>query len=193
MMTGNDGWCREGRGQGECVRYHVREHVPALPRPSGSDRECTRCHKPLSINPGTKGQWCVWSCDTGCDPADVRADLLGLGIDPRCLGNYGSAPWVQNQARKAKQRPAESADPVVYAAANRSHAMLKLASSDLGSAALLKMCLQAISEGDGSLPGDPVVLLPRNYAEFMALAERTGIERTYRYRLARSYLCKKGA
>ena len=50
-------------------------------------------------------------------------------------------------------------------------------------ASVFRMCMQAIGDGDGDLPGDPQVLLPVNLDDFVALARRAGIERGYSYRV----------
>lgn len=54
------------------------------------------------------------------------------------------------------------------------------------------MCIQAIDEGDGSLPGDPEILLPEDMDEFLVLAKRVGIERGYAYRVYKKWL-RRGA
>lgn len=131
----------------------------------------------------------VWHCHAACTDSDVRAALVDLGIDEGCLGSFG----IDYAARVPRPREPyrNSADPATFAAAKRSHAMTKLIGCDLGNASLLKMCLQAISDGDGDLPGDPARLLPTDFAEFIALAARTGIERRYRYELARKWISPK--
>jgi hypothetical protein len=50
------------------------------------------------------------------------------------------------------------------------------------------MCIQAISEGDGDLPGDPLALLGANADDFYGLADRAGIDSKYKYRLFRQWL-----
>ena len=51
---------------------------------------------------------------------------------------------------------------------------------------------QAISEGDGDLPGDPYELLPVNRDDFLALASRAGIERGYAYRVYKQWTACDG-
>lgn len=131
--------------------------------------------------------WLVWCCGGGCPPEVVRAALAGI-IDAECLGSYGSAAWLAKQQLGSTAYPATRTDSATYVAASRSYAMHKLAGSNLGNASLLKMCIQAIHESDGSAPGEPDLLLPRDYAEFISLAKRTGIERCHRYKLARIWL-----
>ena len=72
-------------------------------------------------------------------------------------------------------------DPALVADAKRCHAALKLPTHLSGK--MLHMCLVAISEGNGDLPGDPFRLLPWTKKEFLALAARSGIQRGYRYKL----------
>lgn len=179
-----DPWCREGQPARVCRERH---YAPYLTRaPTGSDYLCpvpehADRHASLSINPGDRGMWMVWCCHGGCEPGIVRDALVHLGVDPKCLGRYGLPKRAPAPGMPARA----GADSTIFAAAKRSYAMAKLAGSDLGNASLLKMCLQAISEGDGDLPGDPVRLLPADFSEFVALARRTGIERRYSYQLFR--------
>ena len=48
---------------------------------------------------------------------------------------------------------------------------------------LARMCIQAIAEGNGYLPGDPEILLPHECSDFVSLAGRSNIMRSYRYKL----------
>jgi hypothetical protein len=188
--------CRLGFEQSACIRYHVRELVPALRQKSGSDRECPVCRLPISFNPGTKGQWCVWCCDSDCDPVIVRAALEDLRIDAGCLGNYGSGAWVKAQERKKAKGAAaypDRAGTVMLAAARRSYVIEKLYERDFDSVALLKVCIRAVFESDGTVSPDPALLLPRDYRELAALARRAGVERCYSYKLARSWLSRQVA
>ena len=132
----------------------------------------------LSINPGRKGMWMVWCCGAGCSFEDVRADMLDLGIDPGCLGNYG----LPKRGIVPGLRVA-SLDPALVADVKRLHAIQKLPGPDDLAGHLYRMCIQAIIEGDGDLQPDPIRLLPWTKGEFLALAARTGIQRGYRYRL----------
>ena len=77
-------------------------------------------------------------------------------------------------------------DPALVADAKRWHAALSLPTDLAGS--LLRMCIQALSEGDGDLPGDPCKLLPVDRDDFLALALRAGIERGYAYRVFRQWM-----
>lgn len=192
-MPPDQHWCREGLGQKACYQYHVA--VAALGSSTG--RGSYRCpvpghadhRKSFSLNPGDKGKWMVWHCHAACTDADVRDTLLSLGIDEKCLGSFGIDYGERAPRPGAPYR--NSADPATFAATKRSHAMAKLIGCDLNNASLLKMCLQAISDGDGDLPGDPARLLPTDHAEFIALARRTGIERRYRYELAKKWISPK--
>ena len=134
----------------------------------------------------------VWNCFGGCDPADVRAALEVAGADALCLGSYCSDEWQQRRERRDLGGFTGRADPPTLAAARRSYAYAKLISSDV-SGTLLRMCMRVIEDSDGNVSGDPDELLPRDLAEFAALAKRIGIERTYAYRLARQWLSKYGA
>jgi predicted GIY-YIG superfamily endonuclease len=66
-------------------------------------------------------------------------------------------------------------------------AVLQLTECNLGSGLLFKMCLQAVLEGDGALPGDPEVLLPLDLEAFIALARRSGVDQNYSYRLYKKW------
>ena len=139
----------------------------------------------LSFNPGTKGMWLVWCCGAGCSHEGIRAEALDRGADPGCLGNYG----LPKRAIQPGMR-ITGYDPVLVASAKRWHAIQKLPADLNGS--LLQMCIQAIGEGDGDLPGDPFRLLPVNSDDFYALAKRAGLGR-YRYQLFAKWLRYEGA
>jgi len=148
-----------------------------LPRGvSGDDhnRLCP-CHDDrrasLSINPGDVVR-IVWHCGAGCDPEDVRAALEALGAGESCLGTYG---LPKRAIVPGLRIPGH--DPVMVADVKRYHAILKLPVDLAGH--FYKMCVVAIAEGDGDLPGDPFRLLPDTRAEFIALARRCGFERSY--------------
>jgi hypothetical protein len=167
-----------------CAYDHIAIRVPIGREGTKSVRQCP-CHvdrkASLSINPGKRGQRIVWHCGAGCDPGDIRAALSGLGVHESCLGRYG-----------LPKRPAvpgmriTTADPALVADAKRWNAVLKLPADLHGS--LIRMCIQALSEGDGDLPPDPFELLPVNRDDFLALAKRAGIERGYSYRVYRQWL-----
>jgi hypothetical protein len=183
-------WCRDGLVQKACYQQHVA--IAELGASTG--RGNYRCpvpghedhRKSFTLNPGSRGMWMVWHCFSTCSDADVRTALLDLGIDEECLGSF-AAGYREPQPGM----PSRTAGPATFAAAKRSYAMGKLIGCGLNNASLLKMCLQAISDGDGDLPGDPGRLLPTDHAAFIALAKRTGIERRYRYELARKWLLAK--
>lgn len=67
--------------------------------------------------------------------------------------------------------------------AERWDAIQKVLDCRLPSLDLVIMCAQAIRESGGTPSGHPGDLLPRDRAEFLALAKRSGIERRYRYTL----------
>ena len=183
MATRDTSICHLGHSPDPCAYDDVASHVPKGSEGNRSNRLCP-CHDDrkasLSINPG-KIHRVVWHCGAECDDGDIRAALLDLGVDPSCLGRFGLPKrQVQPGMRIAGY------DPALVAAAKRWYAAAKLPHNLSGH--LLKMCIQAISEGDGDLPGDPFRLLPVNSDDFKALAARTGIERSYRYKLYRQWL-----
>jgi hypothetical protein len=138
----------------------------------------------LSINPGTKGMRMVWCCGAGCPAEDVRTALLAHGADPSCLGRYGTP-----KRAPAPGTPYRGTDSATMAAAKRWYAVQKL--PDINGS-LLRMCIQALGEGDGDLPGDPYRLLPVNSDDFYALAKRAGVGK-YRYQLFEKWLRSGGA
>lgn len=178
MPARETAWCTLGRDPESCCLVDI---AGVLPKGTGGDGHNRLCpvhddrHASLSINPGTIHR-IVWHCGAGCSAEDVREGLLAAGIDESCLGRYGLPKRpVQPGLRIAGH------DPVLVADSKRWHAVRKLPPGLNGS--LLRMCVQAITEGDGDLPGDPSVLLPADRQEFLALAARTGIERGFRYRV----------
>ena len=174
-------YCDLGREPLSCVRTDI---AAVLPKGIGGNDQKRLCpvhddtEASLYIDAGSKGQRCVWCCYAGCSREDIRAALLDLGIDEKCLGDY--AKVVPLRAVVPGLR-VHGYDPGMVADAKRWHAVLKLPTNTAGK--LLIMCRQAIAEGDGDLPGDPFRLLPCTEDEFKALAARAGIERSYRYRL----------
>lgn len=168
--------CHAGLASPACLKQHVAAELDAnghgykCPVPGHADR-----HASLSLNVGERVRL-VWCCHAGCDPADVRAALLDMGMDESCIGTYGTP------RRNGPGAPApRHADPGTVADARRFQAVLKLPAEISGP--MLRMCVQAISEGDGNLPGDPERLLPRDCKRFAALARRAGINRTFAYKL----------
>lgn len=179
----DDSPCHLGLHPDRCAYEHVAARVPKGSQGDKSNRLCP-VHDDrkasLSINPG-KIHRVVWHCGAECSEADIRDALLDLGVHPSCLGNYGLprrtvAPGLRIVGH----------DPALVADAKRYHAIYKLPADLNGS--LLRMCIQAISEGDGDLPGDPYRLLPVNRDDFLALAQRTGLERGYAYRVFRQWM-----
>lgn len=175
-MAREDWPCHEGLQQPECRRRHIITELRAAP--NGRNFHCPVAahadhHASFSINPGDVVRM-VFSCKAGCDPGDIREALLGLGIHESCIGKYGSP------RRNLPGAPMpRTADAATVADARRFQAVLKLP-ADLNGA-LLHMCIQAIADGDGNLPGDPLRLLPADCKEFVALAQRAGVKRTYAY------------
>jgi hypothetical protein len=182
MAQSHQGWCQAGLEQQICHRQHSWGKLPRGPG-GGKDRKCPVCGANLSINPGDRGMWLVWSCKGGCEPAVVR-DALEKIVDAECLGSYESGTWREEHAAKQQQKtrthPGRT-DPATVADARRFHAVLKLPADLNGQ--LLHMCIQAICECDGRPSSDPLDLLPVNKDDFCALADRAGIDRTYKYRL----------
>ena len=166
-----------------CAWDHVAAALAPGREGSRSVRLCP-CHDDrkasLSVNAGRIVR-VVWNCGAECDPGDVRAALLDLGVDESCLGRYGLPKRTAVPGLRIVGQ-----DPALVAAAKRYEAILKLPGDLNGS--LLRMCIQALSEGDGDLPGDPYKLLPVNRDDFLALALRGGIERGYAYRVFRQWM-----
>jgi hypothetical protein len=166
-----------------CAYEHVAARVPKGTEGDKSNRLCP-CHDDrkasLSINPGHT-QRIVWRCGAECSEADIRSALLDLGVDESCLGRYGLPKRAIQPGMQITGH-----DPALIADAKRLHAILKLPRDLNGK--LLVMCIQAISEGDGDLPGDPLRLLPVNADDFCALADRAGIDSKYKYRLYKQWV-----
>lgn len=181
-------WCARGFDQKLCVQSCVRDALPLARPRNGQDRQCPVCSAPLSLNPGTKGMWIVWTCHGGCRPEVVRAGLEEK-INAECLGAWYSDEWL---ARKNGQPAAvyPARDPATERAARRWYAAQKLIGQKITNASLLRMCMQAIAEGDGEVPGDWRALLPATRAEFVALAKRAGIEKPHRHVLATNWFSK---
>jgi hypothetical protein len=170
--------CHLGATPNPCAWDHVASHVAKGSEGSRSVRLCP-CHDDrkasLSINPGRVHR-VVWHCGAECSEADIRAALLDLGVDETCLGNYG----LPKRAPRPGMRIIGQ-DPALVADAKRYHAILKLADAGLDFK-LYRMCVQAISEGEGDLVPDPLLLLPVNSTDFYGLASRAGLGR-YKYEL----------
>lgn len=65
----------------------------------------------------------------------------------------------------------------IESAAKKWRAAANLMQCGLTNMSLMRMCVMAIDDGDGDLPGDPDVLLPAEFHAFIALAKRTGLKR----------------
>ena len=165
----------------ECAHRHV---ASLLDRGHGGSKSLRLCpghggrEATLSLNGGHDYRL-IWNehaetCDV--EDREIHALLMARGADESCLGTFGLRK--DGRLKPAARSPAY--DPAMAADANRFHAILKLT----GVTGKLKdMCITAIAEGDGYLPGDPFALLPRTKPEFVALARRAGIQRGYLYRL----------
>lgn len=193
-------WCKDGADQQKCYDWHVA--IPALGPATGTAGDlCYRCPVPghgnrrknCAINPGTKGKWVVWHCFGGCTDAAVRQALSGMGISEDCLGSFASDDYYEHLREVGQREPVPGmpnvagVDPAAFAAAQRWAAIQQVLATDIANLSLVRMCAQAISEGDGGLAGDPKLLLPGDQAAFVALAKRAGIERRYRYELAKKW------
>lgn len=183
MAARDESRCHLGLTPNPCAWDHVAARVAKGREGSRSVRLCP-CHDDrkasLSINPGRVHR-IVWNCGAECDPGDIRAALLDLGVDESCLGRYGLPKrTVVPGLRLVGQ------DPALVANSKRYHAIVSLPGDLNGSLRL--MCIKAISEGDGDLPGDPYKLLPVNRDDFLALALRSGIERGYAYRVFKQWM-----
>ncbi len=178
MAARDESRCHLGLAPNPCAWDHVAAALPKGREGSRSVRLCP-CHDDgkasLSINPGRVHR-VVWHCGAECSEADIRDALLGLGVHESCLGRYGLPKRAVMPGLRVQY-----ADPATVADAKRYHAILKLAGAGLDFK-LYRMCVQAISEGDGDLPADPLVLLPVNSSDFYGLASRAGLGR-YKYEL----------
>jgi hypothetical protein len=189
-VPGEAGQCAAGKTITACRDQHVRYKIPPLQRPSGNDRECPKCGKPLSINIGSKGMRFVWHCGGQCDEHDIRRLFTDkLGLNGTCLGNYGKRPSGTPDAMRDRPR----AD--VYEAARKCFLIDQLVRLDLGndSGTLLRVCIQAVLESDGNVRADPESLLPADRSNLAALARRSGVERRNSYRFADWWLARRQA
>ena len=175
--------CHLGLMPDPCAYEHVAAVLPKGIQGSRSNRQCP-CHddrkSSLSINDG-KIQRVIWHCGAECDPGDIRAALAGLGVDESCLGRYG----LPKRAAVPGMR-VQYADPATGADATRFQAIAKLPRDLNGK--LYVMCVQAIIEGDGDLPADPLILLGVNSDDFYGLADRAGIDAKYKYKLFKHWM-----
>lgn len=183
MAARDESRCHLGMTPNPCAWDHVAAYVPKGAEGSRSNRLCP-VHDDrkasLSINPGRVVR-VVWNCGAECDPGDIRAALLGLGVHESCLGRYG----LPKRAPQPGMRII-SHDPALVADAKRIRAIDKLP-RDLNGR-LYVMCVKAIIEGDGDLPGDPLILLGVDPDLFYGLADRAGIDSKYKYRLFKQWL-----
>lgn len=183
MTAPHDQSCSAGLTAAQCARQHV---AASLTKGSSKDYICPLHddhHASLSVNPGSKGQRMVWNCKAHCDPSDLREWFLASGVDESCLGRYGAPKRDIAPGMPAGQY---RADPGVLASAKRWAAVQKLPITFPGQ--LYFMCVQAIAEGDGDLPGDPERLLPFGWDDFVGLGVRTGLNRRYVYQLYRKWV-----
>ena len=134
----------------------------------------------LSVNPG-RIQRVIWHCGAECDPGDIRAELLSRGVDESCLGRYGLPKRAPTPGMRIVAH-----DPALVADSKRLNAIAKLPRDLNGK--LYVMCIQAIIEGDGDLPADPLVLLGVNSDDFYGLADRAGIDAKYKYKLFKHWM-----
>ena len=178
MAARDESLCHLNTTPNPCAWDHVAAALARGIEGSKSVRLCP-CHDDrkasLSVNPGRVHR-VVWHCGAECDPGDIRAELLALGVDESCLGRYGLSKHLAVPGLRVV-----GLDRATIADAKRYRAILKLTGAGLDFK-LYRMCVQAISEGDGDLPADPLVLLPVNSSDFYALASRAGLGR-YKYEL----------
>jgi len=180
----DDPLCHLGLKPERCAYEHVAARVPKGREGDKSNRLCP-CHDDrkasLSINPGHTHR-VVWRCGAECDPGDIRAELLDLGVDESCLGGYGKPKRLIVPGMRV-----EGYDPALIADAKRVQAIRKLPAGLDGK--LYRMCVHAIIEGDGDLPADPLVLLGGgNSDDFYGLADRAGVDPKYKYRLFKQWM-----
>jgi hypothetical protein len=175
--------CHLGVTPNPCAWDHVAAVLAPGREGSRSVRLCP-CHDDrkasLSINAG-KIVRVVWNCGAECDPGDIRAALLGLGVHESCLGRYGLPKRTIAPGMRIVTQ-----DPALVADSKRLNAIAKLPRDLNGK--LYVMCVQAIIEGDGDLPADPLVLLGVNSDDFYGLADRAGIDAKYKYKLFKHWM-----
>lgn len=177
MAIRDDSPCHRGLAPNPCAWDHV---AAALDRGTGGNRSSRLCpchddrKASLSVNPGRIHR-VVWNCGAECDPGDIRAELVSRGVDESCLGRYGLPKRLAVPGLRVS-----GVSPGIVADAKRWRAVRKLPPGLNGK--LYLMCVQAISEGDGDLPGDPLDLLGVDADLFYALADRTGLGK-YKYEL----------
>ena len=92
------------------------------------------------------------------------------------------AAQTRTDAGNADRRPRSGS----LADSKRLNAIAKLPRDLNGK--LYVMCIQAIIEGDGDLPADPLVLLGVNSDDFYGLADRAGIDAKYKYKLFKHWM-----
>lgn len=172
--------CRLGALPGPgCAHGHVAR---ALPKGLGGSASLRLCpahdgrEATLSFNPANLYRvfWNEQAASCDVSDLDIHALLLGKGVDESCLGTYG----LRKQARAASPLVrVRTADIATVADAQRFQAIAKLPFDLAGH--LYKMCVQAIIDGKGDLPGDPSRLLPGYREDFIDLGLRCGFDRSY--------------
>lgn len=176
--------CKLGAYPGpDCAHGHVAR---ALPKGIGGSRSLRQCpghdgrEATLSLNPGDifRLVWNEQAATCDLDDLDIYSLLLTKGVDESCLGTYGLRKQGSRERRDLRAR---GTDPAAAADVRRWKAMQELPPDLDGK--LLIMCRQALTEGDGSLPGDPLRLLPWNKPDFVSLGQRAGLQRNYPYKL----------
>ena len=188
MAVRDESRCHLGLTPNPCAWDHVAAALARGTEGSRANRLCP-CHDDrkasLSVNPGRIVR-VVWNCGAECDPGDIRAELVGRGVDESCLGRYGLSKRAVVPGMRIIGH-----DPALVADSKRVRAIDKLPSSLNGR--LYVMCVRAIIEGDGDLPADPLILLGVNMDDFCALADRAGIDPKYKYRLFKQWIRSDGA
>jgi hypothetical protein len=176
--------CKLGAYRGpECAHDHVAR---ALNKGIGGSRSLRLCpghdgrEATLSINAGDifRVVWNEQAATCELDDLDIHSLLLAKGVDESCLGTYGLRKQASRERRDVR---AQGIDPAAAADIGRWRAVQELPADLEGR--LIIMCRQAIAEGDGSLPGDPLRLLPWIKPDFVALGQRAGLQRNYPYKL----------
>lgn len=164
---------RPDHGPAACLRDHVAPRLAgAHPRPSRMwawVADCPACGggSKLSIEPGTKGARFLWSCcgGKGCPAHVIRHAVLALGISADCLGGYAARPSTP-----------DAPDARLAAALDRLAAVEKvLARTDLRAPADLRIAIAEALDGKDA---------PTGWGEFLAFAERAGVQQSKRYEAA---------
>jgi hypothetical protein len=133
--------------------------------PAHDDRRAS-----LGIRPGDKLD-VVWNCQAGCSVEDVRAALIGLGIDEDYLGEYGTPKYEARRHARAASDDWRQIERLRNEMIDLKGSLRELLSADL-TLAMLKVRLLAVAEG---------VVFPVDQKGYVAFAIRAGVSRPRAY------------